>query len=418
MKEKVAIIGGGIAGLTAAYLLNQKFDITLFEKDSRLGGNAYTIKASDGEVIDIAVAVFGKVTYKNFFKLLSELNIKTQMMPLSFVSMQNLDTKEGMYLTPFSVKGLFAQNFALFKPRVFMSLIRMYISLVQGMILQARGKLDGLTMREALDLLPYLKGDAKLLLMFPLCVISSMYYEEILDSPAEFFFGKFWYHHDLVSPEFLYAWRCAANKTKSYVDALAMHYSEKIVLSSTIKSVARSDQNITLRMKNKKELNFDKIVFACNADQALELLEQPTDEEIRLLGAWKYKDGAIVVHKDNSSFPERDLCQAFTFLYTERDDKVHTSVTGCIWHEAGVPDDYEYFSSQHPNFPIRKDLIDYKTVLRTPIFDTDSVPTIEALPTLNGKINSYYCGSHFGYGLHEDAVKSAVTVAHMLGVQW
>jgi predicted NAD/FAD-binding protein len=123
------------------------------------------------------------------------------------------------------------------------------------------------------------------------------------------------------------------------------------------------------------------------------------------------------VHRDYTAFPKRELMQPYTFLYRRRDGVLSTSVNGALWLESAVPDTCDLISSQHPNFPIREDRIELDTVLRTPIFDFDSCATTHRLEELNGVNNTYYCGSYFGYGLHEDAIRSAVEVARRLGVE-
>lgn len=418
MSEKIAIIGGGIAGLTASYLLNKKYDITLFEKTNRVGGNAFTHVTKDGDEVDIAVAAFGTAGYKNFYKLLNKLNIRTSMCAASYMSIQNLDTKTGVYFTPFSLRGLLAQKFDLLKP----SHIKYFYNINKGLNKAKKmldeGKLDGLTLREAIDRIPELRGNSLLLFMFALCLLSSMYYDEVMDSPARFFIEKLKVHNDVMSPKSTYSVRCVTNRTKAYVDALSSSFKEKIALNAKIGKVIRGDKGVTLCMEHGGTLSYDNIVFACPADTALKMIENPTEQEVKLLGAWKYKDGTIVVHKDHSSFPRRELIQAYTFLYTEHDGSVHTSVNGALWHEPGVRGDCDYLSSQHPNFPIKEELVDFETVFRTPIFTFHSYPTIKHLPSLNGVSGTYYCGSHFGYGLHEDAVSSAIEVCKKLGVPW
>ena len=154
MTEKIAIIGGGIGGLTAAYLLNPHYDITLFEKDNRLGGNAYTYDTTDGETVDIAVAAYQRLVSGNFLKLLSELKVKTAIQPASvFLTVHDLETKQGLYSTPFSLKGLIAQKFALFRePRAKDS--QMTIKAVkQAINMMKEGKLKGLSVAEAIALL-------------------------------------------------------------------------------------------------------------------------------------------------------------------------------------------------------------------------------------------------------------------------
>lgn len=414
MKKRIAVIGGGIAGLVAAYLLHRRHDITLFEKTHRLGGNAYTFDTRDGHAPDIAVAAFGKAGYPLFYRLLDELRIGTDMCPSSYMSFHNLDTRTGLYVTP-GLRGLMAQGFGLLNPKRLKSFADVLSGVAEGRRRLATGRLADLTLAEALADIPALRGDARLIFLCALCLMSSMDAPDILASPAWFFFEKLAVHHDVVSPRAVYSVRCVQGGTRRYVDALAATFRDRIELNSSIRAVTRSDDAVTLVMADGERRTFDHVVFACNADQALALLEKPTDDERRLLGAWRYRDGRVVVHTDASSFPARELTQAYTFLYTERDGVFQTSVNGALWHEPQMPDDSPYFSSQHPNFPIRPETIELDTILRTPIFDAASCPTIRELPSLNGG-RTWYCGSHFGHGLHEDAVASAVAVADALGV--
>jgi predicted NAD/FAD-binding protein len=416
MSGKIAVIGGGIAGLTAACLLRRKYDVWLFEKDDRLGGNACTITSSDGLSFDIAAAVFGRKSYPNFVRLLKELGVKTCSLSGGGAGWRNLDTGEGANFS-WSLRGMIAQRFAMFYPRAFYEFAAAFLNNLRGKRYYREGKFGGLTMEEAFETLPPYKGETRLMFMFAMCLVSSMYYDEIMRAPAPFFFGKMDKHSDFFENPVFNLFQSRDN-TRGYVEALASGLGDRIVLSSRIASVARGETEVVLKMEDGSEARFDKVVFACNADQALKLLERPTDEERRLLGPWKYKDGPIVVHKDRSSFPEKEYYNLFTFLYTNRDGRIHTSVNGHIRNLRSVPDDCKYISSQHPNFPIAEDLVEFKKVFRTPVFDTDNVATIKELPSLNGKMNSYYCGSHFGYGLHEDCVTSANEVAKRLGAEW
>lgn len=414
MNDKIAIIGGGIAGLTAAYLLNPQYEITLFEKDHRLGGNAYTLTTRDGLSFDIAVAVFGKTGYPNFCRLLKTLRVPTCRLSGGGAGVRDLDTLKSAYLST-TPRGLLAQRLAMLRPGRLFPLLKNMKTLALGRRYYRAGQLDGLTMAEAFQRLPPLQGDLRLVHMFVLCLVSSMYYEEIMQAPASFFFGKMDTHRDFfVNPAF--GMFQARHNTQSYVQALASRFADKIVLNARIRGVARSAQEVTLKMEDGSARRFGKVVFACNPDQTLRLLEQPTAEESRLLGAWKYKDAPIVVHTDRTLFP-REFYNLFTFLYTDRNGKIHTSVNGHIRNLKSVPDDCRYLSSQHPNFPIAADRIEFSKIFRTPIFDRDAVATIPQLPSLNGTLNSYYCGSHFGYGLHEDCVVSARAVARKLGVR-
>lgn len=399
-----------MAGLTAAYLLHRRHRVTLFEKSSRVGGNAYTHVTPDGEAPDIGVAAFGKAGYKNFYNLLSELNVETELCHDSYMSFHNLDTKEGLYLT-LSFEKVRAQGFSLLQPSNLWNLFRVFVGLqVANRMLESKD-LEHMTLEQCLKEVPQMTGDSRIVFLSALCLLSSMDAPELLASPALFFFGKLQTHHDVISPKAIYSVRCAKHGTRAYVNALAAPYRKSIVFNARIRKVIRSGKKVSLVMRDGTKKTFDKVVFACNPDQALGLIASPTRDENRLLGAWRYKDGRVVVHRDHSHFPARDLIEAYTFLYTERRGKFRTSVNGALWREPHVADDCEYISSQHPNFSIRKELVDLETTLRTPVFDFASCATIGRLPALNNVNNSYFCGSYFGYGLHEDAVTSAMAAA-------
>jgi predicted NAD/FAD-binding protein len=148
------------------------------------------------------------------------------------------------------------------------------------------------------------------------------------------------------------------------------------------------------------------------------MIETPTDEEKRLLGVWKYTDGLVIVHTDKSHYPPEDLWGMYSYLFSDEGGDLSLCVNAHYRFQKGVPDNSNYIGIQHPNVAIDKDKIEFERVFRTPLYDLNSTPIIKELSSLNGNMNSYFCGSHFGYGLHEDAVTSAINVGKMLGAQW
>ena len=407
MKEKIAIIGGGIGGLTAAYLLGKKYEITLFEKENRLGGNAYTLETGDGEVFDISVFAFSKKSYPYFYKLLSDLKIDYDPISIvrSGVTYYDLQKKNLDVFAPLE-RNLWRSILGVFTGQ------KMARKILAGVKLLDQGKLEGLTTQEALALIPGLTGLTYFRLVGIICLAASMLFDEVLQSPAPFFFGKLKRH--FLAADF----GVMKTRTQVYIQAMADVITGRIVLNSMIKSVHRNEIGVTIRMEDGTTEEYDKVVFACNADQALALMENPTNEETNLLGAWKYKDGLVVVHQDYSHFPKASSLRLYDYLYTEDQGEYQTSINAAYGRQNGVNPDCRYLGTQHPNFPIDEELVEFKKVFRTPIYDPESFAAVSLLPSLNGKINSYYCGSHFGYGLHEDAVRSAVAVAEDLGVQW
>lgn len=414
MRQKAAIIGGGIAGLTAAYLLNSKFDITVFEKENRLGGNAYTHVTKSGEIIDIAVGSVNKCVSLNFLKLCEKLNVKMVRRPAAgLISLHNPDGETGTYLTPLNIRGLILQKFALFYS---FSGIRVLMAMIRAIKMLDKGELTNSSVEDLLTRGLSLNEDEKKIFMAPLCVISSMYYGEVLKGPAEYFISKIKKLKNynllfrLVDPYF------PVNFTKSYIDAFSSQFSDKVILNSNVERIKRTDGQIIITMKNGNSLVFDKLVFACNSDQALKLLETPTGEEKRILGAWTYKDVLMVVHKDSSKLPHRQLCQSWTCIETEKKGTPHFSTSYCSWLlSPGASAKSKYIITQHPNFLINEVLVDFKKRFRVPLYDFKSFESMKLLPSLNGKLNTYYCGSYFGYGLHGDAVDSAIDVANQMG---
>ncbi|MEW6077270.1 MAG: FAD-dependent oxidoreductase [Thermodesulfobacteriota bacterium] len=414
--EKVAIIGGGVAGLTAGYLLHDLYDITLFEKDNRLGGNVYTLKTSNGEELDATVFFYSKREYPHFCKLLKKLGIKFPTLPLEGASQSffNIKTKRSYFMscditTPrntFSlknIKGVFHQAIVV---RNYNKGIRMY----------REGKMKGLTLRQALPLLPSLKDDVLKLAIFPICIMTSMSWDDLMGAPAEFVFAKI--EKQFGSFRSFVSWRLFPCKTREYVEKLAAPLGDRIKLNAKIQTVRRDENGVTVSMEDGTAHAFDKVIFACPADRALAMIENPTGDEKRLLGAWRYNDGLVVVHRDKNHYPPEDLWAMYSYLYTDDNGKIDTSINAHYRFQRGVPRDSMFMGTQYPNVEIDKNLIEFQKVFRTPIYDHASTATIKELPSLNGKMRTYFCGSHFGFGLHEDAVKSAVNVSRMLGARW
>ncbi|RME19725.1 MAG: hypothetical protein D6806_17785, partial [Deltaproteobacteria bacterium] len=278
MTERIAIIGAGVAGLTAGYLLARRYDVRLYEKTDRIGGNAYTYETRSGEEVDIAVAAFGKAGYPTFYKLLDHLGVRTKLCLGSYMSFHDLDRLTGIYLTP-GMSGLLAQRFRLLSPSLLGQIRRLFRGVRKGRRMLSEGALDGLTMAQALERIPELSAEARLMFLCTLCLLSSMSADEVLEAPAWFFFHKLDVHNDVVSPRATYSVRAVENKTKSYIEALAAPIRDSIVLSADIAAVERTPQNVTIVLRDGRREEFDKVVFACNADQALELLEKPTEQE-------------------------------------------------------------------------------------------------------------------------------------------
>jgi predicted NAD/FAD-binding protein len=418
VSQKIAIIGGGISGLTAGYLLHSCHDICLFEKEGRLGGNACTHQTKDGEILDIAVGSVLRRVARNFLALCRAADVEMVPQPTaSLISFHDPSVNDGMYPTFFSLKGLIDQKFGLVRKAPV--LIKVLSMMKTSVKMLDHGGLKGLTVGELFALFPGMTPYGRHVVMAPFCTLSCMTYDEVMAGPAEYFVEKMKAHGNYNPVVAMIENVFPKHYTKSYVEAFSAGYKDKVVLNADIRTVRRTHVDITVFMTDGAEYRFDKVIFACNPDQALELIENPTDQERYLLGSWTYKDVKTVVHRDNSSAPKRSLCQPWTCILAPKSGNPHFSISYCNWLlNPSVSRDSPYYSTLHPNFIIQEDVIDTEKRLRVPLYDFKALSTQKDLPLLNGRMNSYFCGSYFGRGLHGDAVDSAVRVANLLGVKW
>ena len=315
----------------------------MFEKEERIGGNAYTSKTANGEQIDIAVAAYSNLVSGDFLKLCKKLDIKMVRRPTAAMfSIHNLQKNDGIYFTPFNLKGLLSKKFAIFRPEFILDLHKAVIIMLRAKRLLWAGRLKRVTFGEMLKMLHELNNVRERLIMAPLCLLSSMYYEEVMNSPAEYFVKKMMAFREFQPVQQLMGLHFFKNFTSSYVDALASKFIYKIKLNMKIKNITRDGAKVTINMKDGQKHSFDRVVFARNADQALALLEKPTAKEKKLPGAWKYKDGLIV--KDDAYLPKTELCQSWTCLYSKNGGPPSFSITICGWRLCpSTPKESRYF---------------------------------------------------------------------------
>lgn len=418
IRQSIAVVGGGISGLMAAYLLSRKHNVTLYEKTDRVGGNAYTWEDFAGRKYDIGVATFARNHLPLFYKMLGELKVKTRRLPGKYLSFTSLDTGEGIYLNP-TLKCLRAQRYEVLKPK---NLWRIY-QLFSKVNHTTKHGLPPSFSLATLDCVckHYFKFDEYQSIIFYgiISLFTSMPPRQLRGAPAWFFvkeFKKYPYFswHATQNMEVVRGW------TARYIKKLEDSLKDKIVYNAKVETLRRGPGSSTLIFKD-GSAEFDKVVIATEADVAFKLLEDPTPKEVSLLGPWKYNDGLIAVHgeierltapRETGIFPHNVLSGVYDILYTGSGDTFDLSVNGIASPRIVV--------TQYPNFQIQKDKLCFKKCFRTPLFDADSIDTIGELSSLNwgGHGNTYFCGSYFGFGLHEDAIESAVDVARRLGVEF
>jgi predicted NAD/FAD-binding protein len=413
----IGIIGAGVAGISAAYLLQRKHHVTLFEKNDYLGGHTNTVIIPDGPdagtPVDTGFIVLNTKNYPLLHRFLERLNCPVRFSDMSF----GFESREtGLQYAGTGLNGLFAQRANLLSPahwRMLREIIRFCKTARRD--LQER-RLNGSTFGAYLAENKFSR-DAVLHYIIPMgAAIWSAPQQGMFDFPAEMLL-RFWENHGLLSLEDRPQWQTVVGGSSSYVKAFAREFKGKVILNASIGSVLRKHDGAVVRMKDGETHRFDRIVIAAHADEALALLADPSPDESRLLGAWEYQPNHTVLHTDTSFLPaNRRAWASWNYVLEKNHDKnLPVTVTYHMNRLQGLRTLRHYCVSLNPSRPVADGCTVRAFNYLHPVFNARSAATQKDLPGLNGLRNTYYCGSYFGYGFHEDAVRSGLAVAKCFG---
>lgn len=411
MRGQVAVIGGGVAGVVAAYLLQRRYRVDLYEAESRLGGHTNTFVVADGEdegtCVDTGFIVFNGETYPLFQRFLAELGVARQLSDMSF---GYLCERTGWAYGGHDLNTFFARRRALFNPdfwRFALDIARFnHISLWR----LANGGIQG-------TLAEYLRGYTGSFLrhyILPLgAAIWSAPLDEILRFPAQTYV-RFFANHGLLRLTRRPEWFTVNGGSHQYLHAFRRHFQGRIHLNSPIQQLGRGQGGVEIRLQGESR-QYEKAVLACHADQALALLAQPTPAQSRALGSWRYLGNRAVLHRDDSLLPARRRVRASWNYRRHRHSPGLPTLTYDMNRLQGLRTCHAYLVTLNPQAEPRQILGEW--LYRHPQFDQAAVAGQAELPALNdGQLA--LCGSYHGFGFHEDAVRSAVAAAASLGVQW
>ena len=413
--QKIAVIGSGISGLGCAWLLDQGHDVTLFEKDDRLGGHANTVtcQLEDKDVdVDTGFIVYNPVNYPNLVRLFQHLNVPTCDTDMTFAVSKNNGDLE---YSGTDLNGLFAQKKNLISPRFLLmikDLLRFYR---QASTLFAEAQSTDITLGELLQRNRYHPAFIHDHLLPMGAAIWSTPTDTMLEYPASSFL-RFCINHGLVQLDNRPQWRTVNGGSRQYVNAIRNHLRGQIRLNSLIHKIYRTDGKVLLQDLHGKQETFDHVVLACHPDQALKLLAEPTDEEKQLLGAFPYQRNQAFLHTDDSLMPQRKaVWSSWNYMTEGIEHQQQVAVTYWMNKLQPLTCETPLFVSLNPPRPPREG-----TLLRTffydhPTFGRNALTAQKALWQLQGRQNSWFCGAYFGYGFHEDGLQSGLAVAEQLG---
>jgi predicted NAD/FAD-binding protein len=417
-KYSIAIVGSGVAGLTAAYLLNKKHDVTVFEKNDYPGGHTHTIIIKDGPdegvPVDTGFIVMNHRNYPLFTKLLKELNAGLRDSNMSF---GYYCENTGFQYSSRGINGLFARRSNIFNP-VFLKMIKDILKFYK--ISRKDLETDGIGSR---TLGGYLRDNdfSETFInhhIIPMgAAIWSTPDEGMMDFPAESFL-LFLNNHGLLSVGGQPQWRTVTGGSFEYVKIIRKSLKSDVYINTPVVQIERKPTGVTVKSGDGKTRNFDFVVIAAHADEALALLKDPSADEKRLLSPWYYQNNHTILHTDPSLMPPLENAKGSWNFIREKTagNKSVLSLTYDMNRLQGLKTENNYFVTLNTGKSLKKGSVIAEMDYHHPTYSFSSMKTQKELPLLNGINKTYFCGSYFGYGFHEDAVRSAVQVAEKFGV--
>jgi hypothetical protein len=415
---KIAVVGTGISGMAAAWLLSERHDVTVYERSEWPGGHSHTVDVPDGHAaipVDTGFIVYNETTYPNLKALFAHLNVPTEPSDMSFAV--SLDCGRLEYCAGANFTGLFAQKRNIFRPRFWSMLTdihRFYREAPTDIAL-----LDELhtPLGDYLDMRNYGPAfrDDHLLPMAG--AIWSAPPEAMLAYPAASFI-RFHDNHGLLRVSDRPQWRTVAGGSRSYVERLTASYLDRIELGIAAKKVRRYRDRVGVLDAAGRVEWFDHIVIAAHADEALALLDDPSSAERALLGAFSYSKNIAILHSDASLMPRRRaVWSSWNYIgppYSGRD------VNGCTvtyWMNRlqNISSTKQLFVTLNPQRAPDPDSVLATEAYDHPLFDTAAIRAQRRLWSLQGERNTWFCGAYFGAGFHEDGLQSGLAVAEALG---
>lgn len=416
--QKIAVIGAGVAGITAAYLLSEKHQVTLFEGAERIGGHTNTVVLTTGPDaglgIDTGFIVLNDWTYPLLHRLLEKLETPVRYADMSF-SYQCEET--GLLYGSRSINQLFSQRINLISPRFLNMLNGIQRFWRAASELLAAGEID-----HAIGLGEFLR-DARIPevtcrhYVLPMAgAIWSSPAEEMQLFPASTILS-FFRNHGLLGYRHQPRWQTVVGGSHSYLRAFERVFRGKIQRSTPIRSVRRNTEDVRVITASGEPHSFDQVIIATHADHVLPLLEDADNEERALFSPWTYKENHTVLHHDSTYLPPlRRAVASWNYrreLSRRRHDAI--SITYSMNLLQGISADNEYCVTLNPEREIGRDKLIREFSYHHPIYSLDAVRTQSRIGEIQGRRRTFFCGSYQGFGFHEDAVRSATGVAQLFG---
>jgi predicted NAD/FAD-binding protein len=418
-KQRLAVIGSGVAGISAAWLLRDFADVRLFERNGYFGGHTHTIvvDAGGGErvPVDTGFIVYNEPNYPHLTGLFDVLGVRTRDTDMSFAASVGDPPLE---YAGSDLNGLFAQRRNLLS-RDFLGMV--WDILRFNRLCKSKLETDSFDHLTIGDMLKQ-EGLGELFCDYYLLPMAAAIWscppQTMLDFPAASF-ARFFANHGLLDLRDRPQWKTVQGGSHTYIQRMLHDLGPRARSGDPVSSVARNSGEISIRLASGERFAVDQVVFACHADEALALLDDPLPRERDILSRFDYQPNRVLLHTDEDLMPRsRRVWSSWNYLASRGKDQVEgVSVTYWMNRLQGLGTDKDFFVSLNPLQEPRAGRMLAEMTYHHPVFDTDAMNAQRRLSEIQGSDRIWYTGSYFGYGFHEDALRASVEVAERFGVR-
>ena len=403
---KIAVVGSGISGLSAAYYLSKKNHVDLFEKEDRFGGHSHTIDLIFGSKkisVDIGFIVFNLKTYPNLINFFEENKIEIEKSNMSFsVSVENTNFE---YCGK-GLNGIFSNKVNLFNFK-FLKMVFDIINFYKKCD-DVKNFDEGITLGEYLTINKLSKEFINYHLIPMVSAIWSMPPYEASKMPLKFFL-KFFQNHGLFKLKDRPQWYTVTNRSRTYVQKIISNLSGEHFKNYAVEKIVSNKSGVDLYYGGDSEFfNYDKVVLATHADEALSIIENPSKDEKKILSNFNYKENFAYIHTDEKIMPKNRDAWCSWNSSLDKDNLEKNSITYWLNLLQNLKCKENIFLTLNPYFELNKSKILKKVRFTHPYFDQSALDYQSELKNLQNKRNILFCGSYFGYGFHEDGIKSSI----------
>jgi predicted NAD/FAD-binding protein len=413
---RIAIVGAGVSGLVAAHLLHPQHEIVVYEAGAHVGGHTNTVRvdtANETHHVDTGFIVMNDRNYPSFTRLLGQLDVATQPTHMSF-SVKGEDEDFEYCGTP---RGLFCQPRNLSSPRfqrMILDLLRFNRALRRLLAQPDRGEesLGAFIARHRFS-----RAFVERLIVPQVSAVWSADPRQMHTFPVRFL-AEFFSNHGMLGFRDRPRWSTVTGGSARYVEALTAPFGHRIRLDTAVRSIARHDDHVEIRADGRVAERYEQVVIATHSDQALAMLSDPSPRESRLLGAIPYQRNQAVLHTDSSLLPRRRAARAAWNFHLLREPKAVSTVTYYMNHLQRLDAERDYCVTLNHSEAIDPAKIIHTVDYSHPVFTTAGVAAQREHAAISGLARrTHYCGAYWGWGFHEDGVRSALRACEPFGVK-